>query len=98
MDYNGGQVYHQMSYKRVSRLGPGGPNLGAEVKKTYQPGEEGFTLLDRIIDRLSSLQQTVYELSGPVGVPLGQDPTLRAGYDYFLMTSLDGAQYILPLR
>ena len=76
-----------MSYKRASRLGPGGASLGAGVKKTYQPREEGLPLLDRIIDRLRALLQTVYEFSGPEGVPLGQDPTLRAGYDYYLMTS-----------
>ncbi len=76
-----------MSYKRASRLGPGGAGLGTGVKKTYQPREEGFPLLDRIMDRLRSLQQTVYEFSGPEGVLLGQDPTLRAGCDYFLMTS-----------
>ncbi len=76
-----------MSYKRAPRLGPCGASLGAGVKKTYQPGEEGFPLLDRIIDRLRALLQTVFEFSGPEGVPLGQDPTLRAGYEYFLMTS-----------
>ena len=76
-----------MSYERASRLGPGGAGLGAGVEKTYQPGEEGSPLLDRIIHKLSSLQQTVYEWSGLEGVPLGQDPTLRADDDYFLMTS-----------
>ncbi len=76
-----------MSYKRASRLGPSGASLGAGVKKTYQPREERFPLLERIIDRLRALLQTVYEVSGPEGVPLGQDPTLRASYDYYLMTS-----------
>ncbi len=76
-----------MSYERASRLGPGRASLGAGVANTCQPREEGFPLLARIIHRLSSLQQTVYELSGPECVPLGQDPTLRADYDYFLITS-----------
>ncbi len=76
-----------MNYKRVSRLDPGRASLGAGVENTYQPREEGFPLLARIIDRLRSLQQTVHEVSGPEGIPLGQDPTQRAGYDYFLMTS-----------
>ena len=76
-----------MNYKRVSRLDPGRASLGAGVESTCQPREERFPLLARIIDRLRALLQTVYEVSGPEGVPLGQDPTLRAGYDYFLMTS-----------